>query len=172
MISDCVLPSNRARERFFLLGLDIPEGIFDPRAAHLVTPNGRKTTWNFRGGADFLAKNQGNEKSTDDKPCGVPGFGIVERTFRSGHFGPAAEAVSEEFDENDGAVTGDTKTSFKGGSTIRRILSLRRVIDAIRMGLPEKSLGVFCNKRCRPNELLLPTVRSLKRLVNVRQIKT
>src|SRR5436190_172329 len=99
----------------FLLGLDIPESIFDPRAGHLVTPNGRKTTWNFRGGADFLAKNPGNEKSTDDKPCGVPGFGIVERTFRGGHFGPAGEAVSEEFNKNDGAVTGDTKTSFKGG---------------------------------------------------------
>jgi len=56
------------------------------------------------------------------------------------HFGPAAEAVSEEFDENDGAVRVIPKLVSKGD--LRRILSLRRVIDAIRMGLPEKSLGV------------------------------
>jgi hypothetical protein len=62
-----------------------------------------------------LAKNQGNEKSTNDKPRGVPGFGIVERTFRGGYFGPASEAVGKDFDENDGAVMGDAKTSFRGG---------------------------------------------------------
>ena len=91
----------------FLLGLDIRESIFHCRAGHLVTPNGRENARNLRGGAEFLAKNH-------DKPCGVPGFGIVERTFRGGHFGPAGEAASEEFNENNGAVMGDAKTSFKG----------------------------------------------------------
>src|SRR4029077_16680723 len=101
---------------------------------HLVTPNGRENARNVRGGAEFLAKNQGNEKSTNDKPCGVPGFGIVERTFRGGHFGPTGEAVGEDFDVRSCVVP---KLVSKGD--LRRILSLRRAIDSIRMGLQEKS---------------------------------
>jgi len=59
-------------------------------------------------------KKQGNEKSSNDKPCRVYGLGIEERIFQGSHFGPAGEAVSEDFNENDGAVMGGAKASFKG----------------------------------------------------------
>ncbi len=76
-----------------LLGFHVPESIFDSRAGHLVTPNGPKNVRNFRGGAKFPAKNQRNEKSTNDQPCRIHGFGVEERAFPGGHFGPAGKTV-------------------------------------------------------------------------------
>src|SRR6266446_46671 len=54
---------------------------------------------------------------------------------------------------------------------LRRILSLRRVIDSIRMRLQEKVKRVSVTNVADRNELPLPTASSLKRLVKVRQIK-
>src|SRR6266566_1225649 len=54
----------------------------------------------------------------------------------------------------------------------RRILSLRRVIDSIRMGLQEMNQEFFCNKRCRPKRIRqCLTVSSPKRLVKVSKLK-
>src|SRR5882762_5435801 len=55
---------------------------------------------------------------------------------------------------------------------LRRILSLRRVIDSIRMGLQKELRGFSVTNVADRNELPLPTVSSLKRLVKARQIKT
>src|SRR5216684_509694 len=76
-----------------LLGFHVPEGIFDSCAGRLVTANAGKNLRDFGGGANFPAKNQRNEKSTNDQPRRVRGFGVEERAFPGGHFGPAGQTV-------------------------------------------------------------------------------
>ena len=97
-----------------MLGFNVPESVFYPCAGHLVTPDGCENRGNRGGGTDFFAQYKRNEKSTNDKPSRIHGFGIEERTFRGGHFGPAGEAVCEEFDGNDVAVMGDAKADLEG----------------------------------------------------------
>src|SRR6267154_2861429 len=54
----------------------------------------------------------------------------------------------------------------------RRILSLRRVIDSIRMGLQEMNQEFFCNKRCRPKKIRqCLTVSKPKRLVKISKLE-
>src|SRR5260370_32453697 len=81
--------------KILLLGFDVPESIFNSRAGHFVTPNAGENTGNVGGAAEFLSQNKKSEKSTNNQPSGVDGFGIEARTFNGAHFGPSGDAIRE-----------------------------------------------------------------------------
>src|SRR5260370_14593285 len=98
-----------------LLSFDVPESIFNSRAGHFVTPNAGENTGNAGGATELLSQNKRSEKSTNDQPSGVHGFGIEARTCHGAHFGPSADAMRENFNQNEGALVSNAKAGFKGG---------------------------------------------------------
>src|SRR6267378_781219 len=97
-----------------LLRFDVPKRVLDSRARHLMAANCGEDARNFRGATEVFAENQRTQKSANHKPGCFRSLRIEERAFRCSDFSPAGNSVGQELDEDDGAIAGYAKASFKG----------------------------------------------------------